>query len=153
MVSIDSSKVISGKIVGSRFASMLLPAPGGPISRILCPPAAATSRAFFAANCPLTSLKSTASERAGAFISVTGMGVKVSVPVRWAISCFILLIPYTFIPSIIAASAAFSSGTKTFFMPLLSAVMVMARTPPTGLNLPSSETSPIKTLSPISASS
>ena len=138
MVSIDSSKVISGKIVGSRFASMLLPAPGGPISRILCPPAAATSRAFFAANCPLTSLKSTASERAGAFISVTGMGVKVSVPVRWAI---------------IAASAAFSSGTKTFFMPLLSAVMVMARTPPTGLNLPSSETSPIKTLSPISASS
>ena len=49
VVSIDSSKVISGSIPGSRFASILLPEPGGPTKIILCPPAAATSNAFLAA--------------------------------------------------------------------------------------------------------
>ena len=37
------------KIVGMRLASMALPAPGGPINKILCPPAHATSNARFAA--------------------------------------------------------------------------------------------------------
>src|SRR5256885_6833943 len=32
-----------GRIVGSRFASIVLPEPGGPISRMLWPPAAARS--------------------------------------------------------------------------------------------------------------
>src|SRR2546427_3926805 len=34
--------------VGSRRASIVLPLPGGPIMRMLCPPAAATSSARFA---------------------------------------------------------------------------------------------------------
>jgi len=57
-VSSFSSKVISGKIVGNLFASIDLPEPGGPISRQLCPPAAAISSALLAWSCPLTSLKS-----------------------------------------------------------------------------------------------
>ena len=47
-----------GRMVGRRRASMVLPAPGGPIIRTLWPPAAATSRARFAGSCPLTSPKS-----------------------------------------------------------------------------------------------
>src|SRR6201991_2801335 len=38
---------------------MVLPDPGGPIIRMLCPPAQATSRARLAVCCPRTSLKST----------------------------------------------------------------------------------------------
>ena len=42
-----------------RLASMVLPEPGGPIIRMLCPPAQATSSARLAVCCPRTSLKST----------------------------------------------------------------------------------------------
>ncbi len=35
VVSIASSGLMAGRIVGSRLASMLLPAPGGPMSRTL----------------------------------------------------------------------------------------------------------------------
>ena len=42
-----------------RLASMVLPEPGGPIIRMLCPPAQATSMARLAVCCPRTSLKST----------------------------------------------------------------------------------------------
>lgn len=41
-----------------RLASMVLPAPGGPIMRMLCPPAQATSRARLALSWPFTSAKS-----------------------------------------------------------------------------------------------
>ena len=40
-----SSPSSAGSRPGSRCASMLLPVPGGPTSRMLCPPAAATSSA------------------------------------------------------------------------------------------------------------
>src|SRR5262249_42787324 len=45
-------------MVGSRAASIDLPAPGGPTISRLWPPAAATSRARFALSCPLMSLRS-----------------------------------------------------------------------------------------------
>ena len=61
VVSIDSSKVISGSIPGSLLESMLLPLPGLPISSALCPPAAAISRASFAVCCPFMSEKSSVS--------------------------------------------------------------------------------------------
>ena len=41
VVSIDSSKVISGKMEGILFAIIDFPVPGGPINKMLCPPAAA----------------------------------------------------------------------------------------------------------------
>ena len=53
-----SSRVMGGKMEGSRFASMDLPAPGGPTIITLCPPAAAISSARFACSCPRTSEKS-----------------------------------------------------------------------------------------------
>ena len=49
---------MSGRIDGSRRASMDLPAPGEPMSRILCPPAAAISSARLTFSCPMTSEKS-----------------------------------------------------------------------------------------------
>ncbi|CDC78934.1 unknown [Clostridium sp. CAG:964] len=58
VVSIDSSKVISGKIDGILLASILFPEPGVPISKMLCIPAAAISMARFASDCPLTCEKS-----------------------------------------------------------------------------------------------
>ena len=42
--STDSALVISGRIVGRRRASIVFPAPGGPMSSAPCPPAAAIVR-------------------------------------------------------------------------------------------------------------
>ena len=47
-----------GSIDAKHFAIRVLPDPGEPDIKILCPPAAAISNAFFAFCCPLTSLKS-----------------------------------------------------------------------------------------------
>ena len=46
-------------MVGIRLASIVLPEPGGPSIRILCPPAAATVSARLAISWPRTSAKST----------------------------------------------------------------------------------------------
>src|SRR6266566_6492042 len=59
VASIASSSDIGSRIVGMRFASMVFPAPGGPINKMLCPPAQATCSARLAACCPCTSRKST----------------------------------------------------------------------------------------------
>ena len=48
VVSSISSRLMSGRMETIRFASMLLPEPGGPTMRTLCPPAAATSSALLA---------------------------------------------------------------------------------------------------------
>src|SRR5437667_384062 len=61
VVSSASSRLILGRTVGSRRASIVFPDPGGPIIRRLCPPAAATSSARFAWAWPFTSAKSTSS--------------------------------------------------------------------------------------------
>src|ERR1700749_3740785 len=45
---------------GYALGQHVLPDPGGPIIRMLCPPAQAISRARLAVNCPRTSLKSAA---------------------------------------------------------------------------------------------
>ena len=48
-VSKISSGVISGNMVGNRDANIVFPDPGGPTINIACPPAAAISKARFAA--------------------------------------------------------------------------------------------------------
>ena len=58
VASVISRRLMSGRMPGRRLASMLLPAPGGPIIRTLCPPAAATSSARLTFSCALTSAKS-----------------------------------------------------------------------------------------------
>src|SRR5712664_761960 len=54
-----SSSDLGGRIVGMRFASIVLPAPGGPMNMMLCTPAHATASARLAACCPCTSRRST----------------------------------------------------------------------------------------------
>ena len=60
-----------GRIDGRRWASIDLPAPGGPIISMLCPPAAATSSARLALSWPLMSAMSGRS-RAGALTAGSG---------------------------------------------------------------------------------
>ena len=67
MTSSASSKSSGGRIPASRLAIIVLPAPGGPTSSRLWPPAAAISSARRASNCPRTSSRSgTISGRVGA---------------------------------------------------------------------------------------
>jgi len=48
-----------GRIVGNRFASIVLPEPGGPIIMILCAPPPRPRAPRFTFSCPFTSAKST----------------------------------------------------------------------------------------------
>ena len=50
--------VIAGKIDGKERASIVFPLPGGPDIRILCPPAAAISRARLVCSCPFICARS-----------------------------------------------------------------------------------------------
>ena len=56
---VAAAGVSGGRMVGSRAASIALPAPGGPTMSRLWPPAAATSSARLALSWPLMSLRST----------------------------------------------------------------------------------------------
>src|SRR3989442_1235644 len=56
---LNSFVFLGGRMVGMRLASMVLPAPGGPMKMMLWPPAQATSRARLAACWPRTSRRST----------------------------------------------------------------------------------------------
>ena len=58
VTSSDSSRASAGSSPGSRSASIVLPAPGGPCRSTWCPPAAATSRANRASAWPATSARS-----------------------------------------------------------------------------------------------
>ena len=60
VTSIDSSNESGGRIPGSARAKIVFPPPGGPVIKILCPPAAAMISARFAFSCPFTSRKSIA---------------------------------------------------------------------------------------------
>lgn len=46
-------------MLGKACAKKVFPEPGGPINKILCPPAAAISRARLALDCPLIKARST----------------------------------------------------------------------------------------------
>ena len=58
VTSIASGRLSDGRIEGSRWASIVLPVPGGPLSRLLWAPAAATISALTAWCWPRTSLRS-----------------------------------------------------------------------------------------------
>ena len=110
-----SSNVKSGNIVGTLFASIVLPVPGGPINNILCIPLAEISNALLAFCCPFTSEKSNK-----VFCSVcfeksvsksTVKGVIWLLPCKNESACFKWQTGYTVIPFTSAASSAFSAGT------------------------------------------
>ena len=102
---------MSGKMEGRRLASMDFPEPGEPMSRILCPPAAAISSARFTFSCPMTSAKSGSAFRAACSGVHAGAGDSGSLPCKWAMSCSTFSTAYTVRPCASVASAAFSAGT------------------------------------------
>ena len=110
--SMASLRVRGGRMPGRRFASMDLPTPGGPISKRLCPPAAAISRARRAPNWPRTSAKSGAGPALSPAKGAAGVGRSGSSPVRCRTTWAAVAAPYTRRPSTAAASAAFSAGTN-----------------------------------------
>src|SRR6185437_6947767 len=64
ITSIASERLSGGRIDGRRWASIVLPVPGGPLSRLLCAPAAATVSASTASPWPRTSARSSPAGRA-----------------------------------------------------------------------------------------
>ena len=109
VASIISSRLMSGRIEERRRAIIDLPEPGGPTQRMLCPPAAATSKARLTLSCPLTSAKSGSESSAGP-ISGAAAGSIVFSPLRWATSSATFSSGMISTLSAKAASAAFSAG-------------------------------------------
>ena len=137
--SICSSSSISGSIPAIAFASIVLPDPGGHCMRILCPHAAAISRARFACSCPMISEKSGEYTRASLATGsgrITHGGIGVS-PVSISTTSERLAIPMTSISGITDASRVLSTGRNTLFIPSSLASIVAGRAHWIGLTSPS----------------
>ena len=137
-----SSRESSGRIVARRRASIVLPAPGGPTIRRLCPPAAATSSARRACACPRISDRSTlaaASVGGAAPGSIAGGS---HVPRRKPATSANVDAPTTRSDPICAASSALAAGTTTPFSPARAAAIATDRMPGVGSSSPLSESSP-----------
>ena len=135
-------------MVGKRFASMVLPAPGGPISMALCPPAAAISMARFIFSCPFTSLKSISKsywlpKNSSRVFTITGC--KLLASSKNATTSIKCSTPYTSRLFTIPASLAFASGTINPLKPSLRACMAMGNAPRMDCTVPSKLNSPIIT--------
>ena len=138
-----SRRVMSGRMEGRRRAIMDLPAPGEPMSRTLCPPAAATSRARFTFSWPMTSAKSGPGWVSSSG-SQAGAGAMGPSPRRWARSWERSVTGYTVRSPARVASAAFSAGTYSARTPARTAAMAMGRVPVTGRRAPVRDSSPRK---------
>ena len=114
VVSRASRRVSGGNIDGRRLASMVLPEPGLPMSKMLCPPAQATSKARFTLSCPRTSRMSKGYWH-DAFMNssrvFTTVGVIEILPCRKSITCCRLSTAITSRSLTTAASEAFALGT------------------------------------------
>ena len=130
----------------TRRAIIVLPAPGGPISSRLCPPAAAISSARRARSCPRTSARSSASGARGA----GGLGramtaLEGSLSARTASASDDT--PSTSRPDTIAASPAFDAGNRIADRPSRLAAAAIGSTPRVPWIDPSSDNSPRSTIS------
>ena len=142
----------SGRIVGRREASMVLPEPGSPSRKTWCPPAAATSIAATASGWPRTSAMSS-----GGWASTTlhtsrtpsrpWKGALIASPPPQAIRSARWAKATTSIPETSAASRAQAAGTMTRRTPCERAASTAGSTPRTGWMLPSRASSPTITLS------
>ena len=131
---------------GRRLASMVLPEPGGPMSIMLCPPAAAISIQRLTLSWPLTSAKSnsgvsTCLKNSSRVFSSTRC--KLSSPLRKSITCLIFSAPYTSKLLTIAASLAFCIGSINPLNPSFLAWIAIGSAPLMGCRLPSKESSPM----------
>ena len=145
VVSSASSKVSGGRMPETRLASMVLPEPGGPIIRMLCPPAQAISSARLAVNCPRTSLKSAAplSAVAPSICEVSTVSGKIPLPLFSKLTTSISdFTGYTFTPLTTAASRALTSGTIRLAIFFARAAMAIGSAPRTPRMPPSSDSSP-----------
>ncbi len=132
-----SGKVSGGKIVASRLASMVFPEPGGPIIRILCPPAAAMTMARFTCSWPLTSAKSISSPvLVSSSTAGGGSGVRSAAPRRNSTTSGRLCAAYTARSGTTAASRAFSLGMIKSLQPGLAAGQRHGQHPPGGFQPP-----------------
>ena len=132
-----------GKIVGRRRASMPLPAPGEPMSRRLCEPAAAHLQRHSLTVCsrPRTSARSTSSKVTAApagrsRASAGGRCAARQRPPRRESAAS------TGTSASAAASAAQARGRTTARQPVERAYMAMGRPPATRRKLPSRDSSP-----------
>ena len=148
VVSNASNKVRGGRIVGRRFANIVLPAPGGPIKIALCPPAAAISNARFIFSCPFTSQKSISKslcECANSSLVFTMVGLMEFSSIKKSITSLMWPTPYTFNLFTIAASLAFSFGRISPLNFSFLACIAIGNAPFIGLTVPSKLSSPMIT--------
>ena len=111
VTSIASSNSRGGRMPVIRRAIIVFPAPGGPMKRRLCAPAAATSSARLACSCPRTSEKSaTAGVGPAAAGSVAATGC--AAPVRTATACASDVTPRTVTSRTSAASPVLHAGMR-----------------------------------------
>ena len=132
-------------MLGMRLASIVFPAPGGPMRIRLCPPAAAISNALLATFWPWTWAKSRLLSWGYVFVLVVGKGMWLVLPRRNRTVSRKVSMPKTSIPSIKAASVALAKGKIIFVKPCFFASIPMAKAPLIGLSTPSSASSPIMT--------
>ena len=114
VTSTASSMVSAGMMLGRRRASMVLPAPGGPLMSTLWPPATAISSTRFTVACPMMSAKSCAAAVPWRSMPATSAGGCASPPpaARLATACVRVATGYTSRPSTSEASAALAAGAS-----------------------------------------
>ena len=143
ITSIASGRPSGGRIEGRRWASIVLPVPGGPLNRLLWPPAAATVRASTASCCPRTSSRSSPRCRLSVAQALPDRGNGSGAPPR-RIRTALLRRSTTPIlrSSTSAASCARFGPRRSILMPALRHASATARVPWHGRTSPSSESSP-----------
>ena len=144
VASTASRRVSGGRMLGSRRASMVFPAPGGPVNKTLCAPAAATCNARFACAWPRTSARSGAGDalsprRVAPSTAAGAIGFR---PSRCRISAARHVAPITSTVPATAASRAFEAGRISPRVPRQP--FAIERAPRMGRNSPLSPSSPTK---------
>ncbi len=132
VVSSASCNERGGNIVGNLFASMVLPAPGGPTRMALWPPAAAISNARFMFSWPFTSAKSKSKwcwvvKNSSWVLTVTGCKDCSSLK-NW-ITSLMWLTPYTSRLLTMAASLEFCLAICRPLNPSFRVVIAMGKAP------------------------
>ena len=140
VTSIASSGCSGGRIDGSRRAIIVLPVPGGPCRKRLCPPAAATSRPGTSALWPRTSARSASSSPTSG--SSDGMPGGMASPRIVATRSTSDSMPMISMSGISEASRARESGRISRRRPCPRTASATASAPRTGRVSPVSESSP-----------
>ena len=140
-----------GRIPAIHFAVMDFPLPGGPIMRMLWPPATAISAARFTFSCPRMSAKSGNASTGSSSSSSSVYFFDTCSPLSADTASPRFSTPITSMPLTNAPSAIFSAGTMQRDSPAAFAAMTMGRMPGTFLTFPSRLNSPTRRLFSVSS--